>query len=579
MKELLIDNLTKRQGGKYYIYLYVVSILAIFSIVYYPAYYVPFHSDDYSYFLQGNSFAVHLTHYLSWSGRFITDYISSTLLVCFSKPVYMAINSLVVVIVIASMTSMPRIVMKQNFIGQYSWLMLWFLFALYWIANPTLGQTTFWLVGSANYLWPSMWASLYLLLIFNLLAKEKEANFKNSIFIIFFGFFAGFSNEATGVSILLVTMLLFFIYRQQKNILLIAFVSVLVGFAFLYFAPGNSVRLSNPAFATWVGSPLPIKVFYHMLERTPEALSGFWLIYIEAILFIGMLAYFEKNKEANSSYYLFSFIFFIIAIFSVLIFIKSPAMPPRSYSTSLFFLLISMSFLVNIVISLKNRIAIGTLFLILLVNAMYFIPSYVFFTYAIKKTSIQGQIREDIIDEAKLNRKQSVKIPDWYFTRLLKDADKFDMYRSNAMPKYYNINNIEWTNVYFDYSILKTQKPILLDLPLTKDLKLKAIFYSDGHKVFDKNMLILQFNKSPLKYIKNGDDILYVHVYPKNGEKFINKDIDLNEVSEINSNFYYAIPVDKSVLSESKYINFGFYNSKTQQNSASFILNLDKLKI
>ena len=80
------------------------------------------------------------------------------------------------------------------------------------------------------------------------------------------------------------------------------------------------------------------------------------------------------------------------------------------------------------------------------------------------------------------------------------------MFRSDAMPGYYGVKNIEWTNALFEYSITKTQTPTVLNLALINDLKLDAIFYSNGHNIFDKNKLILQFNHSLLNYIKNGDN-------------------------------------------------------------------------
>ena len=203
--------------NKFHIYAYCISIFAIFALIYYPAFYIPFHSDDYSYFLKGTSFKAHLEHYLGWSGRFIADYISSVMLNYFSKPIYMAINSFALIIVIIALSFLPPIIMKQKLIDKNSWLMLWFLFITYWIANPNLGQTTFWLVGSANYLWTIMWASLYFLFLLYLLTQEKEIDFKKSILLILLGFFAGLSNEATSISSVLFTIILFFIYKRQKK--------------------------------------------------------------------------------------------------------------------------------------------------------------------------------------------------------------------------------------------------------------------------------------------------------------------------------------------------------------------------
>ena len=129
----------------------------------------------------------------------------------------MAINSFALIIVIIALSFLPPIIMKQKLIDKNSWLMLWFLFITYWVANPNLGQTTFWLVGSANYLWTIMWASLYFLFLLYLLTQEKEIDFKKSILLILLGFFTGLSNEATGISSVLFTIILFFIYKRQKR--------------------------------------------------------------------------------------------------------------------------------------------------------------------------------------------------------------------------------------------------------------------------------------------------------------------------------------------------------------------------
>lgn len=87
----------------------------------------------------------------------------------------------------------------------------------------------------------------------------------------------------------------------------------------------------------------------------------------------------------------------------------------------------------------------------------YFLFSYIRFTYAIMQTKVQAAIREEIIATAKVNQNDQVEIPDWYFTKLAKETDKFDLFRSDAMPAYYGIKQIKWNPAYFNYAILKTK--------------------------------------------------------------------------------------------------------------------------
>ena len=177
------------------ILIYIFSCVAIFVLIYIPSYFTPFHSDDYAYFLQGLSLEARINHYIDWSGRFIVDYTTSMLLNLFSRPVYMAINSLVAVVVLVNISLLPKIFMDNKFINSSTTIVLWGAFFLYWLCNPILGETTFWIVGSANYLWTLMWVSFYLLYLLNLLQTGAKPNLKQTVLLVLLGFLVGFSNE------------------------------------------------------------------------------------------------------------------------------------------------------------------------------------------------------------------------------------------------------------------------------------------------------------------------------------------------------------------------------------------------
>ena len=196
--------------------IYIFSLVAIYFLIFIPACHIPVHSDDYVFYLRGISLKVLLQQYFNWEGRLLGDYTASFLLNVFSKPVYMAINSLVFLITIVNLSLISQLLLQGKIIiNKYASIILWFSFFLYWLCNPNLGQTSFWLVGSAIYLWSLMWVSFFLIYYFKLLQEEVPVTFyynsNKNLLLCVLGFLAGLSNEATGASTVCLTAILFMI--------------------------------------------------------------------------------------------------------------------------------------------------------------------------------------------------------------------------------------------------------------------------------------------------------------------------------------------------------------------------------
>ena len=206
----------------------------------------------------------------------------------------MAINSMALLVLLVNFSLIPSLMNGVNSITKNHSIILWFSFFMYWLCNPNLGQTSFWLVGSVNYLWPLMWLSSYMASFFKLL-NDGSYTYKNLFFLCVLGFFAGLSNEATGASTVFFTILFFFVHPKVKwkkslrafgfssgsipkniNIIFAAgFLSSLAGFILLVLAPGNYIRLSKE-FPDWLHMPFVDKVLLHLTWRIPVAIGQFW---------------------------------------------------------------------------------------------------------------------------------------------------------------------------------------------------------------------------------------------------------------------------------------------------------------
>ncbi|MBQ9291758.1 MAG: hypothetical protein IJ211_00655 [Campylobacter sp.] len=152
--------------------------------------------------------------------------------------------------------------------------------------------------------------SFYIIHLLKLLNSEKEITISSYIILAILGFISGLSIEAVGVSIVFFTFILFFIYKNQRKTLLMAFIATLSGFLFLYFAPGQFARLNHPAFANWRNLPFSEKILSHLFNRMPSAISGFWLAFCTIILSLFSLQILE-NREKKEKFFLFVFFCFL----------------------------------------------------------------------------------------------------------------------------------------------------------------------------------------------------------------------------------------------------------------------------
>jgi len=534
---------------------FALVVLAAFVLVYICALMVPFHSDDYSYFLQGLSVKNRIEHYFNWSGRLITDFTSSYLLNLFSHPIYMAINTLVLIVVLVAISILPWVVLQRPV--ERSALVLSFAvtFMAYWVGNPSLGQTSFWIVGSANYIWPLMWASFYMLYLFHLLGSTRQYGIFAFIGLAALGFLTGLSNEATGISILFLSFVLLLTHRHKWAFVLTGLLSTLSGFLILYLAPGNYVRLTHYAESKWSALGFFERIFAHVVKRMPTAFTRYWFALLILILLAVLLRRY-KSKVQNlwdHPEVRYGCAFICLSVFSVLVFLPSPAMPARAMNTALYFSLIAIAFFSTFILStLKQYRTRGYVYIALLCGLL-FVPSYVLFYQSVANASIQHEIRESIIAQAKEDNQNRVDIPDWYFTRLLKKRDAIDEHRNKRMANYYGMEKINWTPAYFNYAILQTKEPLATDIKLDKDLQLRTL-YEYREFAASKDGLVLGFNHKLAQIAKKNKMQFSAELQFKERKK--NKVIPLNveEETKIGDFYYYWIPLKKQKLKDIQHI-------------------------
>lgn len=605
------EEMNKGKGKNFFI----LSAILIFVLIFIPSFYVPFHSDDYKFYLMGTSFDALYNHYMNWEGRLISDYTASLLLNLFSRPVYMGINASVFLLTLICISVIPSVIKGDvSLINYKNCVVLWLSFFVYWICNPCLGQTSFWLTGSVVYLWSLMWAGLYLACLFRILGSKNSClRFNRKFLLCTLGFFAGLSNEATGASIVFLTFILFLLCRLRKDcaenikVLEAGFFSSLFGFLILILAPGNYVRL-NTVFSDWKSLSVISKVIIHFFVCMPYAISQFSLAFLIISILVTILTWLMKDKKEKFYFLSLTFVvivalqevvlpmamgfrleltvcilfslftiiaiiisslcsqfrsgikcindnrilaglFFVTAIFSILIFIFSPSFASRVINTCNFFIVLTIANLTYAVLTLNDSVgkSYSAFFrwhrqivgLIILICVPFFIFSWSRFTYAMIQTNTQKNIWDEIILQAKIKGYNLVEVPDWYFTKLAKYNDTFDLCKFGETNKYYGIERIIWKPVYFNYAVLKTKEPLIRHYKLNNNLY-ALMYLNDSHPFFDDPCLVFGFEESLELFLNKNAKMLF-RFYEKGNQNYVEIEKNIDDYVKIGNNYYCAV--------------------------------------
>lgn len=486
-----------------------ISMLIIYILSLAISLQTPMHSDDYWYSLIGMSPIKHYEHYMGWSGRIVADYTSTLLLSVKNHSIRAAINSLAITSLIYNISMIPSAVCRDISKNKIAIIAL-FIFLLYWIANPALGQTAFWVVGSANYLWTSLFVILFLRV--TLKSKENVYSFelpKIALFLV--GMLAGCSNENTSVTLVLICISLLFYYRVTDGKfdakIICAFSGAVSGSLLLILAPGNFVRASGSSLEAWRDSSLASKIFTHITKTMPDAISQNWIAIVYLLILLSLVLVLNKQNKKTS---LLVICFIGAFLCAHMVMVLSPVYPPRAIHGPFVFLLCAIALTTSMITGPNFKYAI---ILLLLPCILYFIPSYACMYTAYNHTMKQDLIRVNIIKDAIGEGKNDVTVPRFYFRGLVKGGDMFDVYHSPDMGRYYGISKTSPEMVPFDYSVISDGCKFNLDATIYGVHASCLYAYNDKFK--NETVFIIKIDR-PLEF--KGTDQKWISIKGKEAD-------------------------------------------------------------
>ncbi|NNA99532.1 DUF3329 domain-containing protein [Pseudomonas gessardii] len=500
------------------------SLVMVFVAILVPSLQVPMQSDDFAYYTLGTSFDAQIVHYLGWSGRLVTNTISSYLLNLLPHFAYEIVNSIVFLLLVLFICLMPR--PFQSIDATSSSIPLLIIFTLYWIANPALGETSFWIVGSTNYLWTSMFVAAYFIYIFH--SINYKVGVRQAFFGLVMGFLAGCSNENTSVVVALITVFII-VVEKGKKIPIYGLIGNVVGAAVLILSPGNKIRAD--IFWEWKSLSLYDKFDLHFYERLPSAMSGYWQVYLVLIISLFAICWISNPSKKQL---LYSVVFFIGAILANMAFVASPYVPPRAYNGSLVMLLMSLSFAMSSIIysdfKALKAFYVGSIFLFI---SIYFVPSYILFNSAVGHVWGQSKIRESIIFDAKSKGLKEIQVPSYHYTRLLKSSDTLSTFDNSAVNLYYGVDKISYVPAQFNYAGIERLPKIDVDLVVKEGIRISSIYAYDEGMGYNSKLIFKV--SGDINSTFRGGASMYIHIFMKDGA-YLNRDtavdaLDINGAS------------------------------------------------
>ncbi|ECA6438331.1 hypothetical protein EO062_22080 [Salmonella enterica subsp. enterica serovar Senftenberg] len=426
----------------------LLAFLAIFLI----EWYTPIHSDDYRYYLLGISPESHFHHYMTWSGRIIADYTSALILYTRSQLVYSISAAVSTLVFCYFIVKTPSGTLRWN---KSDYLLFPLIFFTYWISNPNLGQTTFWIVGAANYLWTNLFVVTWLFFFYTITIKNSKAI---SPWVALLSFMAGCSNESVSPFVSLISVLaIAYELWQNKSVSrnkIVYSLCAIAGSCVLILSPGNFIRASGKEF--WYGRPIFERIFIHLTERVHNHLALIWIAYVVLLLLV-LLVIFNKQIRAkiDKTSLICAALVVCIGISTSLIMFASPSYPDRVMNGTFMFFLLAISFIAYALLKSGVKAGVVGVTAVTVLCGIVFLWSYSLMLNGYKKTAGQEIVRQEIITKEIAAGKQKFIIPDYYFVKLQNSGGHFGLFHDPAVyGEYYHVQAIFKKKVNFDYSVI-----------------------------------------------------------------------------------------------------------------------------
>lgn len=428
-------------------------VLIAFITVFIIEWYTPLHSDDYVYAMLGTSLDTHLNHYLTWSGRVVADYSSALLLATGSRAIISAMTGLLVVVFCYFIVKTPTGTLRWQ---KHDASIFALVFLTFWIANPNIGQTVFWIVGSANYLWTNLFVVAW---IWNMYRIQTQREERTQVLMLILGMLAGCSNESIAPFVVGIAALavVYDLWRDKRLLLnkCLYFVSALIGTSILIFSPGNFIRAHGDA---WYQMSIFQRIYVHVTERVFGHLALIWIAYVVLALLALILLYAQKKGLRFNKFNLNTIILsIVIGIGTSLIMVAAPTYPDRVMMSTFVFFLLAVSFLGRELLNTANKTVKAGVMAINVLLFGVFIWSFSLIYTSYLHVYQQNEVRLAIIENQLAQKKSEFTIPDFHFLKMQNRGGEFDFWHeAHVYGKYFGAQNIYRKTTGFDYSVMVT---------------------------------------------------------------------------------------------------------------------------
>ncbi|MBR4903767.1 MAG: hypothetical protein IKZ53_03780 [Selenomonadaceae bacterium] len=224
------------------------------------------------------------SHYFTWGGRIFAHGLIQ-FFVWLGKPAFDVANTLIFIFFVLTIFKLSN---RQFKLSQAA--LVWIFLSLFIFGAYSI-NTMFWLTGSCNYLWMAFFQLFFLTPYVEALRSSEAGNsILTFLLMILLGLAAGWSNEAGALATIFLTLMLLATYKIRRgkvpSWMVAGLASLIIGCAFMIFAPGNFVRLE-----------LAHPNFHYTLEIFLANLTGSFLhiVLVDLIILLPVLIYFLRR--------------------------------------------------------------------------------------------------------------------------------------------------------------------------------------------------------------------------------------------------------------------------------------------